>query len=1071
MEKQANKFVKAAKSKYSKAKRTFTCRSLKDLIKAYRACTTSADERALVKKESAHIRDLFKEGDATFRRVNIAKLLFFHMNGYPTNFGMTECVKLCASDKFSDKRVAYLGLMILVDETDDILMLITNSLKQDLSSHNHHIVGLALTVLADLASAEMARDLLPEIETHLDSPLPYLRKKAALASVRAVRKLSHDETANVLAAAPRLLESSSPRTAVTGAASAHIAGTALIVALARQHPSNLAHLRRAAVPALVAVLRGLLLSSPVAPASPATGAPRGTGVLRHPFTQINVLRALRMISSGQGVPREVVNPISDVLAQVASNTDATKTIGTAVLYECVRTIVALNVDDSLRSLAVSTLGCFLSHKDPNVRYVALQELVKVVSISQPENDLQRYLPTVLECLRETDPTIKHRALELLYAIACPANVTQLAEQLITFIRSTAESELRESACRKLCSIADQFGPSLEWRVDIFMAALGEVDCIMPEYHVSSFLAMVSCEPSIQAYTANAMFHAGLLQGAAFSIPSSVAVGGSNTGDPFEMPILGAVSLRVERDMSRREKKHRKRRRPRLERVSLYVFGEYGDSVIGQIISIDDAVSTVERILATSSVGIVSFSTTSLPLDTRDDWYAQEVSLVREASMAALVKIAARFATSLPGSSETDNQFSRLGSRLALAASAAPLARSDGLGTDLLAGLGISDSPPAPLQFMSTGPQIVALVPSSGVGLSLLEDSSASNGDFLSMKGVHVDIHPVLLRVRRILALHRRSMDIETQQRACEYSGLLTGEMAGLRALTLDRTPPMDFAAIQERMARAASSSGGGVNLNRSVHASGNEASVPGGQAPFSKDLLCLLDNDTEPVKPSRLAIGGPSDLQSLTDSAALSVSPLAARPSGYTTEGGIEDSTWNDVMKGGSVSALASSSQELSDAAQVAQHSQSASPPTDHAVFSDKNPYRASVAAPEEKTSGEAGTAQIVDSNSLRISALFFKDDPNDSGTTRVEFSFSNKSSSQTYSQFVFQLAVPKYMQTDMHPASSSILGPGSYVTQTVVLTNPQLRKVKLQYRCVYAVESGEEVIEQGLCANLPEDL
>eukprot|EP00171_Calliarthron_tuberculosum_P010852 IDg10852t1 len=155
MEKHAKKLMKSAKSNFSKAKRSYTCRSLKDLVRAYRACTTSAEERALVKKESAHIRDLFREGDKAFRRQNIAKLLFFHMNGYPTNFGMTECIKLCASPKYSDKRVAYLGLTILVDETAEILMLMTNCLKQDLLSSERSIASLALTVLADIASADM----------------------------------------------------------------------------------------------------------------------------------------------------------------------------------------------------------------------------------------------------------------------------------------------------------------------------------------------------------------------------------------------------------------------------------------------------------------------------------------------------------------------------------------------------------------------------------------------------------------------------------------------------------------------------------------------------------------------------------------------------------------------------------------------------------------------------------------------------------------------------------------------------------------------------------------------------
>mmetsp|Transcript_14763 Transcript_14763/g.59994 ORF Transcript_14763/g.59994 Transcript_14763/m.59994 type:complete len:121 (-) Transcript_14763:4074-4436(-) len=106
MEKEAKKLYKSTKQKLSKAKRSYVCRSLKDVVRGYRNCKTASEERDFVKKESAHIRDLFREEDTTFRRQNVLKLLFFHMNGYPTEWGQLECLKLCASSRFKDKRVS-----------------------------------------------------------------------------------------------------------------------------------------------------------------------------------------------------------------------------------------------------------------------------------------------------------------------------------------------------------------------------------------------------------------------------------------------------------------------------------------------------------------------------------------------------------------------------------------------------------------------------------------------------------------------------------------------------------------------------------------------------------------------------------------------------------------------------------------------------------------------------------------------------------------------------------------------------------------------------------------------------
>jgi len=91
------------------------------MIRAIRACKTAAEERAVVRKECANIRALINEDDPNDRHRNLPKLMFIHMLGYPTPFGQMECLKLIASPGFPEKRIGYLGLM---------LMLVTNSLKQ-----------------------------------------------------------------------------------------------------------------------------------------------------------------------------------------------------------------------------------------------------------------------------------------------------------------------------------------------------------------------------------------------------------------------------------------------------------------------------------------------------------------------------------------------------------------------------------------------------------------------------------------------------------------------------------------------------------------------------------------------------------------------------------------------------------------------------------------------------------------------------------------------------------------------------------------------------------------------------
>lgn len=67
-----------------------TSKRLRDLIREIRSSRTAADERAVVQKECAAIRDTFREEDNTYRCRNVAKLLYIHMLGYPAHFGQVN---------------------------------------------------------------------------------------------------------------------------------------------------------------------------------------------------------------------------------------------------------------------------------------------------------------------------------------------------------------------------------------------------------------------------------------------------------------------------------------------------------------------------------------------------------------------------------------------------------------------------------------------------------------------------------------------------------------------------------------------------------------------------------------------------------------------------------------------------------------------------------------------------------------------------------------------------------------------------------------------------------------------
>jgi hypothetical protein len=64
------------------------------------------------------------------RRNNVAKLLYLFTLGERTHFGQIECLKLLASPRFADKRLGHLATSLLLDENQEVLTLVTNSLKK-----------------------------------------------------------------------------------------------------------------------------------------------------------------------------------------------------------------------------------------------------------------------------------------------------------------------------------------------------------------------------------------------------------------------------------------------------------------------------------------------------------------------------------------------------------------------------------------------------------------------------------------------------------------------------------------------------------------------------------------------------------------------------------------------------------------------------------------------------------------------------------------------------------------------------------------------------------------------------
>ncbi|KAJ2547652.1 clathrin associated protein complex large subunit, partial [Coemansia sp. RSA 1933] len=419
-----------------------------DLIRAVRVCKTAADERNVIRRESAGIRTSFKENNSQDARyVNVQKLLYIYLLGFPVQFGQLECLKLAASPRFSDKRVGYLGVTLFLDEKQEILTLLTNSLKSDMHNPDDYIVGLALTTMSCVASTGVANDLMDEVQRLMESSRSYIRKKAALAAVRVVRR-DPELCVQFLEPVRSLLSNKHH--------GVQLAAVALMTELCN-HSQEALDEGRKLVPVLVRQLRVLLNFE--------SSSEYEVANFSDPFLQVAIMRLMRVVARGS---QEAADELNDVLTHVASRTDWYKNAGAAIIYECAVTALAVPSEQPLRVLAINLLGQFLSYKDNNVRYVALATLSAAVITEAPS--VQRHRTTVVQCMRDSDISIRRRALDLSFALINAQNIRPMVTDILRVL-PVADMEFRSSMVYRLCAAITLFGDSLEWRVERMLRVL------------------------------------------------------------------------------------------------------------------------------------------------------------------------------------------------------------------------------------------------------------------------------------------------------------------------------------------------------------------------------------------------------------------------------------------------------------------------------------------------------------------------------------------------------------------------------------------------------------------------
>nr|XP_025863336.1 AP-1 complex subunit gamma-like 2 isoform X2 [Vulpes vulpes] len=357
------------------------------------------------------------------------------------------------------------------------------TLDSDLNQGIQVVQGLALCTLSTVGSAEMCRDLATEVEKLLLQPGSYVRKKAVLTAVHMIRKVP--ELSNIFLPPCAQLLHERHHGILLGTIT-------LITELCERSPAALKHFQKV-VPQLVQILRTLVTTG--------YSTEHSISGVSDPFLQVQILRLLRILGQNHEESSETMN---DLLAQVATNTDTSRNAGNAVLFETVLTIMDIRSATGLRVLAVNILGRFLLNSDKNIRYVALTSLLRMVQ--SDHSAVQRHRPTVVECLREVDASLRRRALELSLALVNSSNVRAMTQELQSFLESCSP-DLRADCASGILLAAERFAPTKRWHIDTILRVLTTAGTHVRDDAVANLTQLIGGAQELHAYSVRRLYSA------------------------------------------------------------------------------------------------------------------------------------------------------------------------------------------------------------------------------------------------------------------------------------------------------------------------------------------------------------------------------------------------------------------------------------------------------------------------------------------------------------------------------------------------------------------------------------
>ncbi|CAB3400253.1 unnamed protein product [Caenorhabditis bovis] len=476
-------------------------RGLAVFISDIRNCKSKEAELKRINKELANIRSKFK-GDKTLdgyqKKKYVCKLLFIFLLGNDIDFGHMEAVNLLSSNKYTEKQIGYLFISVLIEQQSDLMKLIVQGIRNDLTSRNPVHVNLALQCISNMGCREMAEAFCTDLPKLLVSgeTIDFVKQSAALCILKLFR--NSPESFQPGEYAPRIVHllNDSHMGVVTAAAS-------LIEALSKRWPEDY----KGAVPLAISRLSRIVTAT-------YTDLQDYTYYfVPAPWLCVKLLRLLqnypppddpsnkaRLLECLEGILNKAQDAPKSKKVQHSNAKNA-------VLFEAIALIIHMDSEPHLLVRACNQLGTFLSHRETNLRYLALESMCLLATSEFSHDAVKKHQDTIINSLKtERDVSVRQRAVDLLYAMCDRSNAKQIVAEMLAYLE-TADYSIREEMVLKVAILAEKYATDYTWYVDVILKLIRIAGDYVSEEVWYRVIQIVVNREDVQGYAAKTVFEA------------------------------------------------------------------------------------------------------------------------------------------------------------------------------------------------------------------------------------------------------------------------------------------------------------------------------------------------------------------------------------------------------------------------------------------------------------------------------------------------------------------------------------------------------------------------------------